>query len=313
VNVVGALDAIGGTPLVRLRRLVPEGAATVLVKVEGGNPTGSYKDRMAKSIIEAAETRGDLAPGQRVVEFSGGSTGSSLAYVCALTDHPVTIVSSDAFAPEKLDTMRALGAEVVIVPSDGGLITADLFVRMRVVLDEIRAAEGAWWVDQFHNEDALVGYGRMGAEILEAAEASGHRIDGFCASVGTGGMLAGVAGTLKRHGTVRVTALEPLTSPMLTQGSSGPHGVEGIATGVRPPLMVEGLWDDALALDEDEARWLARRIAREEGIFAGTSSAMNILGAIRIASAMSASDTVVTVACDTGLKYLTGDLYRSRA
>ncbi len=183
------LDAIGGTPLVQLRRVVPPGAANVLVKLEGGNPTGSYKDRMARAIVEAAERRGDLRPGRRVVEYSGGSTGSSLAFVCAVKGHALSIVSSDAFAKEKLDTMRALGADVTLVESDGGRITPDLFVRMREEVERIVERDDAWWVDQFHNADALVGYAELGREILEAVRADGGRVDAFCAGVGTAGML----------------------------------------------------------------------------------------------------------------------------
>ncbi len=308
-----ALEAIGGTPLVRLRRLVAPGGADVLVKLEGGNPTGSYKDRMARSIIEGAERRGRLEPGQRVVEFSGGSTGSSLAFVCAVTGHPLSIVSSDAFAKEKLDTMRALGAELTLVQSDGGRITPDLFVRMRAVVDGIVEREGAWWVDQFHERDALVGYGEMGREILEQTRAAGARVDVFCAGVGTAGMLVGVSAALRELGAVRVVALEPTSSPMLTQGWAGPHRVEGIATGIVPPLLAPGSFDEARAIDEEDARALAPRLAREEGIFAGTSAALNVAAALQLAAEVGAGSTVVTVATDTGLKYLAGDLFAGRA
>jgi len=306
------LDAIGRTPLVRLRRLVPASAAGVLVKLEGGNPTGSYKDRMARSIVEAAERRGDLRPGRRVVEYSGGSTGSSLAFVCAVKGYALSIVSSDAFAKEKLDTMRALGAEVTLVDSDGGRITPDLFVRMREEVERIVERDDAWWVDQFHNADALTGYAGLGAEILAAAEADGIRVDAFCAGVGTAGMLVGAAGALRRQpAPVRVVALGPTTSPMLTEGRAGPHRVEGIATGIVPPLLRPGDYDEAATVGEAEARALALRLARTEGIFAGTSAALNVAGALRLAEQIGEGGTVVTVATDTGLKYLAGDLYRA--
>ena len=284
-----ALEAIGGTPLVRLRRLVPAGAATVLVKLEGGNPTGSYKDRMALAIVEGAEARGALRPGQRLVEFSGGSTGSSLAFVCAVKGYPLSIVSSDAFSPEKLATMRAFGADLTIVPSEGGRITADLFVRMRAEVDRIVEREGAHWVDQFHNTDALIGYAAMGREVLEEAEAAGVRIDAFCAGVGTAGMLVGVARALRQQAEpVRVIALEPASSPMLT----------------------EGVHDEAVAIEEAEARALALPLAQREGVFAGTSTALNVAGALRLAVELGSGGTVVTVATDTGLKYLAGDLFQ---
>ena len=307
-----SLAAIGDTPVVRLHRIVPDGSAQVLVKIEAGNPAGSYKDRMALAIIEEAERSGALRPGQRVVEYSGGSTGSSLAYVCAVKGYPCTIISSDTFSEEKIRTMRAFGADVVLVPSNGGLITPDLFDRMRDVLDGIVETEGAYWTDQFHNTDALIGYDALGQEMLRQTERSGIVIDAFCAAVGTAGMLAGVSRTLKAAlPDVVVTALEPTTSPMLSAGHAGPHHVEGIATGIVPSLLPADLYDRVLTVDEAVARELAAPLTREEGIFAGTSSAFNIAGALRIAQELGPGHTVATVACDSGLKYLAGDLYRT--
>lgn len=282
----------------------------MLVKLEGGNPTGSYKDRMALAIVEGAERRGELRPGQRLVEFSGGSTGSSLAFVCAVKGYPLSIVSSDAFSQEKLATMRAFGADLTVVPSEGGRITPDLFVRMREEVDRIVERDGAHWVDQFHNADALVGYAAMGREVLDETAAAGVRIDAFCAGVGTAGMLVGVASALRQQAEhVRVVALEPASSPMLTEGRSGPHRVEGIATGIVPPLLTTGSYDEARAIDEADARALALPLAQQEGIFAGTSSAVNVAGALQLAVALGPGGTVVTVATDTGLKYLAGDLF----
>lgn len=305
-----SLAAIGDTPLVRLRRLVPDRSAQILVKIETGNPTGSYKDRMALAIIEEAERRGTLRPGQRVVEYSGGSTGSSLAYVCAVKGYPCTIVSSETFSQEKIRTMRAFGADVVLVPSDNGLITPDLFDRMREVLESIVIDHDAYWTDQFHNTDALLGYDTLARELLQQTQNGGVVIDAACAAVGTGGMLAGVSRTLKEQlPGVSITALEPTTSPMLTAGHAGSHHVEGIATGIVPPLLTANLYDQALTIDEEDARALALPLARQEGIFAGTSSALNIAGALHIARELGPGRTVATVACDTGLKYLTGDLF----
>ncbi len=294
------LDTIGNTPLVRLRS-----APGVLVKVEGGNPTGSYKDRMALAMITGAERRGTLRPGQPVVEFSGGSTGSSLAFVCAVKGYPLTVVSSDAFSREKLRTMRAFGAEVIVVPN-GGVITPDLFVRMRAEVDRIVASTGAFWTDQFNNLDALDGYEVMGREIAAAV----GPIDVFCAAVGTGGMLVGAVRGLRAAGaSPRVVALEPDTSPALTTGAGGPHRVEGTATGVVPPLLVAGSYDEARVVDEAAARSLARRLARVDGLFAGVSSALNVAGATALAAELGPDRSVVTVAVDTGLKYLDGDLF----
>lgn len=301
------LEAIGDTPLVRLARLTPPNAADVLVKLEAANPTGSYKDRMARAIIEGAERRGDLHPGQRVVEFTGGSTGSSLAFVCAVKGYPLTLVSSDAFAVEKRRTMRAFGAELIIVPSIGGDITPDLFDRMRAEVERLVDEHGAYWTDQFHNTDALDGYAALGRELLEQA---GTPIDAFCAGVGTAGMIAGVSGALRAAGSAaRIVALEPATSAFLTAGAGGPHRVEGIGVGFLPPLLTPGVFDEARAVDEREARTMALRMARDEGLFAGTSSALNVVGAQQLARELGPGKVVATVAVDSGLKYLAGDLF----
>ncbi|MGW1615601.1 PLP-dependent cysteine synthase family protein [Streptomyces sp. NPDC002285] len=304
-----SLQTIGGTPLVRLSRVVPEGAADILVKVEGSNPTGSYKDRMALAMIESAERRGTLRPGQRVVEFTGGSTGSSLAFVCAVKGYPLSIVTSDAFAPEKLRTMRAFGADLTVVPSDEGRITPELFVRMRGEVDRIIERDEAFWTDQFHNLDALNGYAELGREILRQTGGDGVTVDVFCAAVGTAGMFAGVSTALRESGQVRAVALEPTSSPMLTAGTAGPHRVEGVATGIIPPLLTADTFDEARTVAEEEARRLALPLARQEGIFTGTSGALNVAGALHLAGEIGEGQIVVTVAPDTGLKYLTGDLF----
>lgn len=304
-----SLQTIGGTALVRLSRVVPDGAADILVKVEGSNPTGSYKDRMALAMIEGAERRGALRSGQRVVEFTGGSTGSSLAFVCAVKGYPLSLVTSDAFAPEKLRTMRAFGADVTVVPSDSGRITPGLFVRMRGEVDQIIEREGAFWTDQFHNVDALDGYATLGREILQQTGDDGVTVDVFCAAVGTAGMFVGVAASLREGGPVHAVALEPTSSPMLTAGTAGPHRVEGIATGIVPPLLTAGSFDEARAVDEEEARRLALPLARKEGIFTGTSGALNVAGALQLAREIGEGHVLVTIVPDTGLKYLTGDLF----
>jgi cysteine synthase A len=301
------LEAIGGTPVVRLGRLAPPGGAEVLVKLEYFSPTGSYKDRMALAMIEGAERRGDLLPGMSVVEFTGGSTGSSLAFVCAVKGYPLTLVSSDAFSEEKLRTMRAFGADLIIVPSRGGAITPDLFDRMRDVVTEIVARDGAYWTDQFHNTDSLDGYAGIGHELLAQASAG---ITAFCGGVGVAGMLVGVSRALEAAGSAaRIVALEPASSPFLTTGVGGPHRVEGIGTGMVPPLLTPGTYDEVRAIDESEARAMARRLAQEEGIFAGVSTGLNVVAALRLAEELEPGQTVATVAVDTGLKYLAGDLY----
>jgi cysteine synthase A len=305
------LQVIGRTPLVRLRAVAPERSADVLVKLEFFNPTGSYKDRMALAMIEGAERRGVLRPGMRVVEFTGGSTGSSLAMVCAAKGYRLLLLSSDAFAEEKLRTMRALGAELRLVPSEGGKVTPTLFERFRKEIAVLAAEPGTFWTDQFNNLDAIDGYAGIGQELLEQ---TGGRLDAFCGAVGTGGMLSGVFRALREGGSAaRVVALEPSSSPALTEGRGGPHRVEGIATGRIPPHMAAKPYDEARAVQEEDARAMALRLAREEGLLVGTSSALNITAAIELARELGAGKVVATIAVDTGLKYLAGDLFAPRA
>jgi len=325
-----ALDAIGRTPLLRLRHLVEPGAAEVVVKLEYYNPTGSYKDRMALAMIERAERRGVLRPGMRVVEYTGGSTGSSLAMVCAIKRYPFHPLSSDAFSAEKLDTMRAFGADLELIPSDGGKVTPALFDKFKARIAVLAAEPGTFWTDQFNNGDALDGYANIGRELLEqiasvrgagapgervrGAGAPGGNIDAFVGAVGSGGMLVGVSRALKEAGCrARIVALEPSTSPFLTTGKGGPHRVEGTAAGFWPPHLVAGMYDEARAIDEDAARAMARRAAREEGLFGGTSTGLNLVGALQVARELGPGKVVATVAVDTGLKYLAGDLYKGKS
>jgi cysteine synthase A len=306
--VQSVLHAIGRTPIVQLQRLTTPDCADVFVKLEYFNPTGSYKDRMALAMIEGAERRGALRPGMRVVEYTGGSTGSSLAMVCAMKGYAFHPLSSDAFAAEKLETMRAFGADLEIVPSDGGKVTPALFDRFKARIADLTQDPLTFWTDQFHNADALDGYANIGRELVEQI----GRLDAFVGAVGTAGMLVGVAGALKEAGAAtQIVALEPSTSPFLTSGRGGPHRVEGTAAGLWPPHRVPGSVDQARAIDENEGRAMARRAAREEGIFAGTSTGLNLVGALQLARELGPGKRVATVAADSGLKYLAGDLYKS--
>jgi len=301
------LGAIGETPVVHLRRIVTGTDAAVLIKLESVNPTGSYKDRMALAMIEGAEARGLLRPGMRVVEFTGGSTGSSLAMVCAAKGYQFVVLSSDAFSREKLLTMQALGAELRMVPSEGGKVTPVLFERFKKEIAVLANEPNTFWTDQFHNEDAVRGYMGIGQELLQQ---TGGRIDAFCGAVGTGGMLRGVWRALRDAGShARIIALEPSSSPALTKGSGGAHRVEGIGTGSVPPHMADRPYDEARCVDEADARAMANQLAREEGLLVGTSSGLNIAAAVQLAHELGPGKTVATVAVDTGLKYLAGDLF----
>jgi len=302
------LETIGHTPLVRLQRLISPGMADVVVKLEYFNPTGSYKDRMALAMIEGAERRGTLKPGMRVIEYTGGSTGSSLAMVCAMKGYEFHPLSSDAFSEEKLNTMRAFGADLEIIPSDGGKVTPALFDKFKARIAELAKQPNTFFTDQFNNADALDGYANIGRELFEQAGC----VDAYVGAVGSGGMLTGVSRALKEAGcNARIIALEPATSPLLTAGKAGPHRVEGTAAGFWPPHLKKDRYDEARAIDENEGRAIARRAAREEGIFAGTSSGLNIKAALDLARELGPGKVVATVAVDTGLKYLAGDLYRT--
>lgn len=307
VNAPNVLDTIGRTPVVRLNKIVPPGSADVFVKLEYFNPTGSYKDRMALAMIEEAEKRGDLKPGMTVVEYTGGSTGSSLALVCAVKGYRFKLVSSDAFAAEKLKTMKALGADLFIVPSKGGKTTADLVPRMMEKARLLSEPDDCYFTNQLYNTDIIVGYRNIGRELLQQVEGPIHA---FCGGVGTAGMLMGVSIELKRaHPDARVVALEPASAAIISGVASGPHDVEGIGIGIVPPLLDRQRFDEARGIDEQEARQMARQLAEQEGIFAGTSSGLNVVGALQLAKELGEGKTIVTVACDTGLKYLASDLY----
>ena len=302
------LQAIGRTPVLRLRKVVAPGSADVYVKLEYFNPTGSYKDRMALAMIEGAERRGTLRKGMRVVEYTGGSTGSSLSMVCAIKGYEFHPLSSDAFAQEKLDTMRAFGADLEIVKSDGGKVTPALFDRFKARIAELMQDPNNFWTDQFNNTDALDGYANIGKELAEQV----GRIDAYVGAVGSAGMLVGVSRALKEAGSkARIIALEPSTSPFLTTGKGGPHRVEGTAAGFWPPHLTKDMYDEVRVIDEEEGRAMARRVAREEGVFAGTSSGVNIAAAVALARELGPGKVVATVAVDTGLKYLAGDLYKA--
>ncbi|EAR25660.1 cysteine synthase A [marine actinobacterium PHSC20C1] len=306
-----ALDAIGNTPVVQLQRLAPPDSAAVFVKIEGFNPTGSYKDRMALSMIEEAEKRGSLTHDLTVIEYTGGSTGSSLAFVCATKGYRFHAVSSDAYASAKLNTMRAFGAELTIVHSPNGKISGELIQEMISVSATIAAQGGYYQTDQFNNRDMLVGYSGIGHELLSQFP---EGIDAFCGAVGTGGMLMGVAGVLKEHAQdTRIVALEPASAPVLTEGRSGQHHVEGIGVGFVPPLLDSDLYDEARAIDEALARTTCRQLAEREGLLVGTSSGLNVAAALKLARELGPGKVVVTVACDTGLKYVDEDLFAAPA
>jgi cysteine synthase A len=297
---VSGLDGIGNTPLVALDR--GDGLGEVWVKLEAANPTGSYKDRMALAMIEAAERDGRLLPGQTVVEYTGGSTGSSLAFVCAVKGYPLRIVSSDAFAVEKIRTMRAFGADVELIHSPDG-ITPKLIPAMIAQAAEIAAETGAFWTDQFHNTDMTDGYRRMGEEIIDQIQT----VDAFCGYVGTAGAFLGATRAMREHQkNMRRVAVEPAESAVLSGHAAGTHHIEGGGIGYWPPQLKETDFDEVIAISDKEAFDMARHAARKHGIFSGPSTGANLAAAQQVAARGS---RVVTVQVDSGLKYLSGPPY----
>ncbi|HEY1001072.1 MAG TPA: cysteine synthase family protein, partial [Streptosporangiaceae bacterium] len=288
----GGLSAIGDTPVVRLTRMADDSCAEVWVKMEAANPTGSYKDRMALAMIEAAEADGRLRPGQPVVEYTGGSTGSSLAFVCAVKGYPLRIVSSDAFAEEKIRTMRAFGAEVELIPSPDG-ITPGLIPSMMRRAAEIAAQTGAFATDQFNNADMIEGYRRLGEELLVQLPGS-PPIGAFCSYVGTAGCFLGVSRALAtaRPGLHRAV-VEPAESAVLSGGPPGTHHIEGGGIGHRPPQLHPADYDEVIAIPEARAFATARQAARDEGIFSGPSSGANLAAALNIAGRLGPGHRVV--------------------
>ncbi len=306
-NESNILNSIGNTPLVELKHVVPDGCARILLKLESHNPTGSMKDRMARAVITGAVSRGELVAKGTVVEYTGGSTGTSLAFVCAAMGYQLSIVTSDAFSREKRDHMRALGAQVLELPSDGNKTTKELIQRMIAKARELSDSPNSFFADQFNNPDAASGYVSMAEEIWEQ---SGQNVDAFVQSVGTAQCIKGVAGALRKlNSAVQITAVEPAESPVLSGGQPGPHKIEGVGPGFIPPIWTAGLADEIIQISTGDAKEMARRLAREEAIFAGTSTGANVLAAIRVAARLGSGHTVATVACDSGLKYLSTDLY----
>ena len=305
---LNALEAIGNTPIVKLNKVVPDYAADVWVKLEGGNPTGSYKDRMALAIIEGAEIRGELKQGMTVVEYTGGSTGSGLAFVCAVKGYKFHVISSDAFAKEKLDTMRAFGAKLEVIHSQSGKINSNLINQMIDRAKKLATKDDYFFSDQLNNADIIKGFEKMGQEILGQIDGS---IDAFTCSVGTAGAFMGVSNILlDSDKDTKIVALEPASAPYYSKNQSdGDHHVEGIGLGFELPLLDKNNYHEARGIDESEAREMAKLLASEEGIFGGTSSGLNVVGAIQLAEELGKGKTVVTIAVDTGLKYLTGNLF----
>ena len=309
MTATNVLQAVGNTPLVQLRHIVPRGSGRVFVKLEFANPTGSMKDRMAKAAVEAAETDGRLKPGGTVVEYTGGTTGVSLAFVCAAKGYKFHAVFSDAFSDEKRMMMNAFGGVVTDVPSENKQITEKLIRAMIEKARTLSQQPDHWWCDQINNRDAEKGYYALGEEIWNQ---TGGKVNAFVKSVGSAHCLHGVTKALRAHNPrIHAVAVEPAESPVLTGGSPGGHQIEGIGIGFTPPLWEPKLVNEVVGVSTKDAQVMARRLAKEEALFAGTSSGANVVAALYVAARLGPGATVVTILVDSGLRYVSTDLYRT--
>jgi len=306
---VSVLDAIGNTPVVQLKRVVPAGSAKILVKLEYTNPTGSMKDRVAEAMIEAAEKDGRLKPRGTVVEYTAGTTGISLALVCAAKGYNLKIVFSDAFSEDKRRTMEAFGAKVQDVKSDRKKITEQLIKAMVEKARQISQQPGHWWCDQLTNHDGAAGYHELGEEIWKQTNG---RIDAFVQAVGTAHSIHGVTEALWKHNPkIRIVAVEPAESAILSGKPTGEHRIEGIGIGYLPPLWNPKLVNEIMPVSTEDAMAMSRRLAKQEALFVGTSSGANVVASLKIAKRLGPEATVVTLMVDSGLRYLSTELFQN--
>jgi cysteine synthase A len=302
------IEIIGNTPIVKLQKIVEEGCGEIYVKLEAYNPTGSKKDRMALAMIEGAERRGLLKKGMTVVEYSGGSTGAGLAFVCTLKGYRFKLITADVFGKEKIGLMRSLGADVEIIKSENGKITKELINKMINRAKEISREPNTFFTNQLDNKDVIEGFVPLGEEIIDQL---GEDVDAICDTVGTAGTLMGIAKAFKENKT-KIIAVEPSSSPILSEGIKGSHNVEGVGLGFIPAIYNPKLVDEVITIEESRARQTSRDLALKEGIFCGTSSGMNVAAAIEISKKLGPKSKVVAIACDTGLKYLSEGLFDNK-
>lgn len=304
----GVINAIGNTPLVQLRNIVPSNSGKIFAKLESANPTGSMKDRMAKAVIEQAEKKGWLNKESTIVEYTAGTTGISLAFVCAACGYKFHAVFSDAFSNEKRITMKAFGAQITDVLSDEKKITESLIKGMISKAAEISKAGNHWWADQLNNHDAEVGYFSLGEEIWQQTNG---QVNAFVHAVSTTHSLHGTTKALWKHNPrISICAVEPEESAVLSGKASGSHKIEGIGIGFIPPLWQPGLVNEIMTVSTADAMSMARRLAKEEGIFTGTSTGANVVASLRMAERLGKNSTVVTVLVDSGLRYISTPLYQ---
>lgn len=302
------LNAIGNTPLVQLRNLVPKTSARIVAKLESANPTGSMKDRLARNLVLRAAERGDLQPGGTVVEYTAGTTGISLAMVARALGFNTHFVFSDAFSEEKRRTMLAFGARLTDIQSDGGKITKELIQAMIARAGEVSKEPGCWWADQLNNKDGAEGYTGLGEEIWRQTNG---RVDAVVHTISTAHSMHGMSRALRRENPdLLVVAVEPDESAVLSGRPPGSHKIEGIGLGFLPPLWHPEEVSEIMTVTTEDAKAMARRLAKEEAIFAGTSTGANVVAALRVAERLGPDAVVATLIVDSGLRYLSTDVFR---
>jgi cysteine synthase A len=293
----GVFDLVGGTPLVRLRRLADPEGAEVCGKLESKNPSGSVKDRPARAMLLAAEHAGSIGPGSTIVEATSGNTGISLAMLCAVRGYRCVIVMPEDMSTSRQTSLRAYGAEVVLTPAHHG---------MRGAVEEaeriVAAAERAFMPRQFQNPENPRAHAETTAEEIWAATSG--ELHALVIGVGTGGTLTGIASALRaKLPTLRVIAVEPRASAVLSGGKPGLHGIQGLGAGFVPTILDRSLIDEVVTVSDPEAERMTTRLAREEGLLVGPSSGANVHAALKVAREMRSQERVVTILCDTGERY----------
>jgi cysteine synthase A len=297
---------IGDTPLVRLNRVVPEGSAEVYVKLEYQNPGSSVKDRIAISMVEAAEKEGKLKPGDTIIEPTSGNTGIGLAMVAAAKGYRIIVVMPETMSMERRNLLRAYGAELVLTPGSEGMKGA---IRRA---EEILAANPGYFMPQQFDNPANVAIHRetTGPEIVEAIQSLDGKLDAFVAGIGTGGTISGAGEVLRKHfPDIKIYAVEPAASPVLSGGKPGPHKLQGLGAGFVPSILNTEIYDEVITVDNEEAFETSRRVAKEEGVLGGISSGAAIFAALKVAKELGKGKRVVAIVPSNGERYLSTPLY----
>lgn len=300
-------ELIGNTPLVRLNRVVPEDSAEIYLKLEFQNPGASVKDRIALSMIEVAEQEGKLKPGDTIVEPTSGNTGIGLAMVAASKGYKAVLVMPETMSMERRNLLRAYGAELVLTPGPEGMKGA--IARAEQIANE---NDGYFMPQQFDNEaNVKVHRETTGPEIVNAIKAHDGKLDAFISGIGTGGTITGAGSVLKEHfPDIKIVAVEPTDSPVLSGGKPGPHKIQGIGAGFVPSILNTDIYDEVITIDNEEAFEYSRRVAKEEGILGGISSGAAIAAALKVAKQLGKGKRVVAVIPSNGERYLSTALYQ---